>query len=460
MDTSLQSNPFIKPKTMAELLPGLRSILNEDGVRSLTAKKKPRATIAETRTAEKVFKPLTIAEMRANIVSLLNSPKRNVQPNTSTKKRNWNSSVKPENKTKSVVSNSQTKHSSVRKVLNFQPKNKPVTNVRTTLISSETPKFPRPEIRAKKSLNLQAKNSVRISGVYRIPQVKNNFPMTPSSNLSFKSNSDASFLQNEKNINDQVEKKASKIPERPILDNIAEATPPISTPFKEYRNVQEYFNDTCGLDNSINNNTIMNFDKELSHENNKREESVIVSLCDMLNKAAVTSIDSKDITITDKTNTELNELLEIEKQTENNIRTIEMGIKTLNDIKEAQQKSLQNVRKLINAKKNIKPVNECESKSPNTTIETPNKQQPSYKIPKKNTCLRKKVFRKSLPNVSDGMQTPPKNNDKALDMYMEMKEKMNFLNTPLVKREVPAQDTPSITSHNLKKQLDKLFNGS
>ncbi|XP_032514114.2 uncharacterized protein LOC116767754 [Danaus plexippus] len=458
MDTSLKSKPFIKPKTMAELLPGLSSILNEDAVRSLTAKKQPRATIAQTRTAEKVVKPLTIAEMRADIVSLLHSPKRTVQPNTSTKKRNWNSSVKPENKTKSLLSNGQTKRSSVRKVLNFQPKNKPVTNVRTTLISSETPKFPKPELRAKKSLNIQAKNSVRISGVYRIPQAKQNFPVTPSSNLSFKSNSDASFLQNEKHINDQVE-KARAIIERPILDNIAEATPPISTPFKEYRNVQEYFNDTCDLDNSLNNNTIMNFDKELSKENSKREESVIVSLCDMLNKAAVTSIDNKtDLTVTDKINTELNELLEIEKETENNIRAIEMGIKTLNDIKEAQQKSLQNVRKLINAKKNIKPVNESDSNSADTEMERSTKQQPSYKIPKKNTCLRKKVFRKSLPNVSDGMQTPPKN--KVLDMYMEMKEKMNFLNTPSVKRQMPSQDTPTITSHNLQKQLDKLYNGS
>lgn len=43
---------------------------------------------------------------------------------TSAKKRNWNSSVKVDNKKISHTANGQMKHDSVRKVLNFQPKPK------------------------------------------------------------------------------------------------------------------------------------------------------------------------------------------------------------------------------------------------------------------------------------------------------------------------------------------------
>lgn len=47
-----------------------------------------------------------------------------VQPTASMKKRNWNSSVKVENKSKSHTADGQLKYKSVRKVLNFQPKAK------------------------------------------------------------------------------------------------------------------------------------------------------------------------------------------------------------------------------------------------------------------------------------------------------------------------------------------------
>lgn len=43
-------------------------IMSKDAMQTLTAKKQPRPTIAvQSRTAEKVSKPLTIAEMRADI---------------------------------------------------------------------------------------------------------------------------------------------------------------------------------------------------------------------------------------------------------------------------------------------------------------------------------------------------------------------------------------------------------
>lgn len=357
--------------------------------------------------------------------------------------------------------------------------------------------------------NFSDKTNVRISGVCNIPEtpvitnklVKNRFTMqpnfnkenksylsninkkkmaspkpnfninplipdTPISNMSFKSSSDASFLQKEKEIND-VEEKIKVLAEKPILENIAEISPPVSTPFKEYRNVKDFFNNSN--ENSVlYNDTIMSFNKDTEHKD-RRDESVIVSLCDLLNKATVNSSDS----------TELSDLLDIEKQTENNINMIENGIRTLQNIKEAQVKSLQYVKKLINEKR-AKKISETENdttvvavkktvftseqisptKSPVLRVSVIQNKSPSYKIPKKNLCWRKKVFHKSMPDMPNDQKTPEKN-DKALNMYMQIKEKMNFLNTPLVKhRNNQAVNTPTATSHNLKMQLDKLYNAS
>lgn len=336
--------------------------------------------------------------------------------------------------------------------------------------------------------NVNKKPSVPTKSVARprlmIPQT---VPDTPLSNESWKSSCDASFLQKEKEIND-IEEKANAISEEQTLENIAEVSPPVSTPFKEYRNVKEYFNNSSELESSAlcNDDTIMCFDKhppvKSIKEDNKREDSVIVSLCDLLNKAKVTNAE--------RTSTELEDLLEVEQQTENNIKMIESGIQTLNNIKESQLKSLQYVRKLISEKKNVKKHSESDhdktlvmdaklstpktlkkekispEKSPIlgqpcSVIKSPIK-SPSYKIPKKNLCLRKKVFYKSMPNVSNGMQTPNKDiENRALNMYMKMKEQMNFLNTPLVKHNVSyIPDTPGVTSHNLQMQLDKLYRAS
>ncbi|XP_035436075.2 uncharacterized protein LOC118266696 [Spodoptera frugiperda] len=515
MDTTTS----IKPKSMAELLPGLSGILSKDSMQTLTAKKQPRQTMVQTRTAEKVVKPLTIAEMRADILSLrVQSPRRPAQGATSARKKNWNSSVKVD-KTISHTANGKMKLNPVRKVLNFQPKPKPVmsnTNTRVTM-APEAPKFPKPEYRPKKSMYLlQARNNVRISGINNIsetpvitkppvsrltlankenishqPSIKKfvppkplirkqiipTIPDTPMSNESWKSSCDASFLQKEKEIND-AEAKAKAITEEPTLENIAAVTPPVSTPFKEYRNVQEYFNHSSELESSAvyHDNTIMSFDKPSeSKENTKREESVIVSLCDLLNKASVTT--------TGKMSTELEDLLQIEKQTEHNLKMIDNSIAALNKIKESQLTSLKYVRKLINDKKpqengdktltDTKETSEAlvtvknEKSSPEhkpvvskpcSVIKSCSK-SPSYKIPKKNLCLRKKVFCKSMPNVSNETVTPVKSDmgNRALSMYMKMKEHMNFLNTPVAKRDYHVPDTPAVTSHNLQKQLDKLY---
>lgn len=298
-------------------------------------------------------------------------------------------------------------------------------------------------------------------------------PDTPLSNESWKSSCDASFLQNEKDIND-VEAKTKAIAEEPTLEKIAEVSPPVSTPFKEYRNVKEYFNNSSEIEKSAacNDDTIMCFEKHsLSKENNYREESVIVSLCDLLNKATVTN--------SGKISTELEDLLQIEEQTERNLKMIDNSIAALNKIKESQLTSLKYVRKLISEKKpsicmdttlkhtkaspkaikmeKTSPKRESLSK-PCSVIKSCSK-SPSYKIPKKNLCLRKKVFHKSMPNVASEVVSPVKADmgNRALSMYMKMKERMDFLNTPIAKRNLNVPDTPGVTSHNLQKQLDKLY---
>lgn len=368
--------------------------------------------------------------------------------------------------------------------------------------------------------NISAKNNVRISGVYKIPETptmrsnpsyKNRMtlankenvsnqtstvsklhitpkkrlplhkklttvPDTPLSNMSWKSSGDASFLQAEKDI----EEKSKSLQQDQVMENLCETTQPVSTPFKEYRNVQDFFNNTNDIENSTlyNDNTIMCFDKlKISAENSKRDESVIVSLCDMLNKANVNNCE--------KQHTEYENLIHVQKQTEHNIEMIDNGIKTLTKIKESQLKSLQYVRKLINEKHAVALKSQSENNvGPNETKEVKEKieteiniipncsktssvikscsKSPSYKIPKKNLCLRKKVFHKSMPNVSNCTQTPVKDtSNKALSIYMKMKEQMNFLNTPLVKcKRTETPSTPALTSQNLQIQLDKLYNGS
>lgn len=300
-------------------------------------------------------------------------------------------------------------------------------------------------------------------------------PNTPLLNESWKSSCDASFLQKEKEINDIEEKIKATSETHTIqtLENIAEVTPPASTPFREYRSIQEYFNNSS-LENTAayHDSTIMCFEKPSDcKENNNRQESVIVSLCDLLNKASVTN--------SEKISTELEDLLKIETQAEHKLKMIDNSISALNKIKEAELTTLQYVRKLIKEKKanceradktliketpkamkmeKVSPLRELTVSKPCSVIKS-NAKSPSYKIPKKNLCLRKKVFCKSMPNVSNEMITPVKADmgSRALSMYMKMKENMKFLNTPVAKRRLDVTDTPAVTSHNLQKQLDKLY---
>lgn len=305
-------------------------------------------------------------------------------------------------------------------------------------------------------------------------------PDTTLSNESWKSSCDDSFIQHEKDM-EVIECKTKALTEIHTFET-AKVSPPASTPYKEYRNIKESFNDSSINNSSLahQDNTIMCFDTtSVSNENNKREESVIVSLCDMLNKATVST------TIAEKISTDLDELLEVEKQTANNLEMIVNGIKMLNRVKESELKSLQSVRKLINEKQKQTSESDKEKTVIETTKEipiheelTPIKSQvakpctvirsclksPSYKIPKKMTSsVRKKVHYRSLPNVANFKVTPEKDmGGRALGMYLKMKEHMNFLSTPAGKQRPidVVMDTPTIASHNLQKQLDKLYNES
>ncbi|KOB74156.1 Uncharacterized protein OBRU01_09551 [Operophtera brumata] len=288
-------------------------------------------------------------------------------------------------------------------------------------------------------------------------------PDTPLYNESYNTSNDVSFLKNERDIENKT--KALVLPEeyQQTLENIAEV--PASTPFAEYRNANDFFSNSSNMiESSCNDNTIMCFDYIVSKDID-REESVIVSLCDLLNKATVSN--------TEKYSTELHDLLEMQKRIENNIQVIE---KTMNNLKESELKSLEYVKKLIQEKKNHQSSESEKEKTAVATKESPKDEKllnpeiivgkpcsviktilksPSYKTSKKCNSLRKKVSYKSMSNTS-ALLTPEKvMGVKAMSMYMKIKERHNYLNTPAVKREAP--DTPAITSHNLRKQLDKLY---
>ncbi|XP_063620515.1 uncharacterized protein LOC134792963 isoform X1 [Cydia splendana] len=552
MEQSTMQNISFQPKTMAELLPdlALNGIISKEAILTLTGKKKPRNTMAINRTAEKAVKPLTMAEMRAELQAFKGRTPCMAQPATSTRKKGWNSSVKLDKRVNHTA-DGKLRNNVVRKVLNFQPpkpvapvQNKTISNARVsmmpparsrmtsaavanarmTLMPPETPKFPKPEHRAKKSLYVQAKTNVRISGICKIPETpvetkpkvtiankenssyqaninrKSIAPTlinhkrlapppkadTPLSNDSWKSGSDASFIQKEKEIHETEAMTDAILDAQHTLENIAEVSPPIATPFRDYRNNIECHNNSSVMDNSnTENDTIMCFDNptmlERVHNQDERlnksekidrEESVIVSLCDMLNKATVTNSESTS---------KLDELLEVERQTEHNIKMIENGIQALKNIKEAQYKSLSQVRKLIRDKRSSRKVSDSDkdttlvsnSAEPRSPPKSPvlghpcsvirlSPKSPSYKIPKRTPCLRKRVFYKSMPNVVSDMSTPVKlEGGTALNMYMKMKKQLHFLNTPLVKsRPALVPDTPAITSQNLQMQLNKLYNRS
>ncbi|XP_068629707.1 uncharacterized protein [Battus philenor] len=516
--TDTLEKSITRPKPLIDLLPGLTGIfpygVTKDTIQIPTDKKPARTTMAVTRTNENALKPIPYEAMTPHLKALKpNQPLYHTRPqsNNTNKKKTWNSSVKVQ-KTINHTSNNQISRNSVRKVLKFLPKPKPVSPVKAP-VNAETPRFPKPQLKTKKPFLLRA--NVRVSGIGDIPETPatkcdpryikkmpanikkdinlvNNLPKacvtpvskqkipskrptqivpdTPLSNMSWKSSGDASFLQAEQEIKDVEDKKA--LNNNQMLENVINNSLLVSTPFKEYRHIQNLFNNTLDNENSMleGDNTITDFDKVLQwKENTKREESVIVSLCDKF----------KEATLKDYVKDMLPEnLLEFKRQTEHAIQIVDHNIKSLMEVKESQMKSLQCVNKLIDemAGKYNKdltaegsealvkieatdPVIKTTSK-PCSVIKSCSK-SPTYKIPKKNMCLRKKVFHKSMPNISNGMQTPNKSvNNKALDVYLKMKEQMDFLNTPVKHYRPEILDTPATTSHNLQMQLDKLYNCS
>lgn len=329
-----------------------------------------------------------------------------------------------------------------------------------------------------KSLNRNAVTPKSSSLYKRV--LTSRIPETPLSNKSWKSSCDDSFIQNEKNVDlelNHIEDEAMSIGEK-TLENIAQVSSSTSTPFKIYRNISDSFNNSCNVMNDspadIKDDSITWVDKSTAQcENSKREESVIVSLCNMLTETKLSQPSTEEIS------TEL-DLLEVKKQALNKIKMIENVIKVLSTIKETELATVQNVSMLIIA--NEKKI--MGSKMDKTVIETtedslnqatPTRstlvvkpcsviksclKSPSYKIPNiKMSTLKKKVHYKSLPNVSQCKVTPDKNmGNKALSMYLKIKENMNFLSTPAGKQHPnnAVMGTPAIAS-NVRKQLGKLY---
>lgn len=280
---------------------------------------------------------------------------------------------------------------------------------------------------------------------------------TPQLKETWISSCDDSFLQREKEIQD-TEEKPTAISKGGALENVEEKPLPMSTPFKDFRSAKDFFNESARSDNSelYEDNTIMSFDKPTPKEN-KREESVIVSLCDLLNNANLNNSKNES--------TELNDLIECQKQSKNNIRLIEQGIETLNKIKQTELRTLETVSKLIEEKNNGRVDNTVNlNKTKNGTVNKSClviKRSPTYQIPKKNPSLRKSVISKSMLTVPNIQLSPHGGmNEKALGIYMKMKKHVSFLKTPCKsERETVVHGTPSaaITSLNLQKQLDKLY---
>ncbi|GBP40954.1 hypothetical protein EVAR_26035_1 [Eumeta japonica] len=512
---NIDGKKIVKPKTMLELLPELTGILTKESIITLTAKKHPRNITALSSNTEKNLRPMTIAEMMPQLQVLkMPTPKISAQPPTS-KRRPWNSSVKTDGKRADAkITKQKLKNSSVRKVLNFQPKPKPIAPIDRTLLNDNfaTPKFKKPNF--KTQLELRQCNNLRISGINSIAPTPvndhrkyeksdNNVAVhnkenailsncnkaflkppnkkmilttgsylkvhetldTPVPNSSINSNNDT-FLQKEKEINELEERISTMTCDDKTLENIDEVSPPASTPFTDYRSVQECFNDSSDFENSaIYNNTIMCFDKTFYQtDNNEKEDSMIVSLCDLLDKACVEN--------PDPTCHELENLLALEKQ-------IQTSLQMLTTLKENNEKALSKVKELIQIKRNNLPGNINMSLVTSLTQKVLNEKgkvmisknihkrsvaiskTPIKNIADKKQSLRKTALHKSMPSgLNDYSVTKIQLNDRspATCMYQELKQSMNFLHTPMKERASQAvPDTPAITSHNIQKQLSKLY---
>ncbi|KPJ19057.1 hypothetical protein RR48_12568 [Papilio machaon] len=431
-----------KAKPIRELLPELKGIISKDCMRTLMA--------AQPTPRRVDLKPLSFTEMRSVLMAV-----------NQNRKSRWNYSVKvPKTEPKPATS----KESSVRKTPKLQPK--PMT-----FGNPVTPRVPKPICNGKKSI-VPDKNGVRISGVYRIPEtptnksnsvyknrktlfnkendvkkvkrIESNFrkpleaiPDAPLSNISSTSSCDTSFLQTEKKIQDLISKNEAKPfkASGPTLEDIEEVSPILSTPPKECSTHEDFiFN---------NNNT----------EKVPWYSSIICF--DIVNQSHLNSM-------------QINHLLKLKEQNEVKIKMMDQYTKIVKEQQKYIDKIVEEKKININTKcennENKLDNSELVTKNigavPCSVIKSPSK-SPTYKIPRKNLCLRKKVFHKSMPNISNGTKSPNKETDnKALSIYMKMKEQMIFLNTPIKSNNVEAPNTPAVTSQNLQMQLDKLYNCS
>lgn len=251
-------------------------------------------------------------------------------------------------------------------------------------------------------------------------------PRNSSRNASFDNYS--SFLQKAKEINE--EEKVLAIVES-ALEKIAELSPPNLTPVNS-------------IDNSaLHNDNILCFEGHSVYTYNEKKEDSKATV--------VTNVEEED--------TEFVNLLEMEIE---KLQIVRQHIEKKNVMKNSKS---ENNKTLVGECNNVNKTMIKRTQSPETSpiISMPlsvikSTRSPTYKIPKKNSFLRKEVISKSRPNVSKIEATPMKNLEgKALNMYLNMKNNLNFLSTPIRKRDTQVPNTPAIISKNLQNQLDKLF---
>ncbi|CAH4037175.1 uncharacterized protein LOC123706555 [Pieris brassicae] len=349
-----------------------------------------------------------------------------VQPVTSIKKNNWNSSVKIVSKEERMTDIK----SNIRKTLNFNSQAK-TTNTRKTLIEKATPQIHMFKTLKVKKEGSDLNNEIKFSGKKRIPvtpkskeiepkKLKINTPKsilrnfliknTPLSTASRKScDGDATFLCIEKEVDDMGQEKE--------IENDLDINAPLpsSTPFKT-SNVSEYF-PISDADSLQKDKTILDF------SNVSENENPVVALCDAFKKALISHTCQK----TD---------LKLERGSL--ISVIEVALKHLQEIEESEKENTSNNNRKQLLGVSLKDF--CRTKPP------------TFKI-------QKKIVFQISPKKCH--VSPKVNKVDAINVYMGLKRNLNFLNTPKIdKTQNNETDTPIRMKKNLQSQINRLYNDS
>lgn len=164
-------------------------------------------------------------------------------------------------------------------------------------------------------------------------------------------NRENSSLEKEKEINGVQGKRLTL--EKQILEHIREASLAISAISIGILSVQEFPNNSNSVDNSaLNNDTIMHCEQPSVYvSNEKKEECVIMSDCDLFDEATVTNSEEECI---DDDDEELYNLLEARKQLEDDIKTLQRAheIAIIIDLQMSMLQKIEELKRLEKSKKN------------------------------------------------------------------------------------------------------------